>query len=340
MRSIRWLVLALCGCCLLLRAGALLAADPKPGSETAPATPPRAKPNVPAVTFGGKQFWTDELLYRQWRIQYNVLTANYRLLDESDVRQAWGTFAECRARLDQIRRDQHLPPMRGRVVILLHGLGRTRSATHGMAQYLAKTGNLSTLEFGYASTRAEVADHAKSLARVIQNLPDVDEVDFVAHSLGNLVIRRYLEDVKEQSRSKPSGPRIGRIVMLGPPNNGAHMAQLLGDNKFVIALAGPPATELGPGWPELAKHLATPDGEFGIIAGSRADQKARNPLLQGGDDLVVAVSETKLPGASDFLVLPVIHSFMMDDPKVQEATLRFLDRGYFISAEQRSPIPK
>ena len=38
--------------------------------------------------------WTDELLFDQWRIQRNVYTGNYRLLDESDVRQAWGTLAE------------------------------------------------------------------------------------------------------------------------------------------------------------------------------------------------------------------------------------------------------
>jgi pimeloyl-ACP methyl ester carboxylesterase len=298
------------------------------------------KLNVPAPTLGGKQLWTDELLFRDWRIQRNVLTANYRLLDGSDVRHAWGTFAECRNRLDQIRRDQKLPPMQGKVVILLHGLGRTRAATHGMERYLTAQSNFTVLEFGYASTRAEVADHAKSLAHVLQNLDGIEEIDFVAHSLGNLVIRHYLADANDPAQGHVPDPRIKRIVMLGPPNNGAHMAQVLGDNKLYKTLTGESGTELGPGWPGLQRHLATPDCSFGIIAGARPDQRARNPLLEGGDDLIVSVPETKLRGADDFLVLPVVHTFMMDDAKVREATLHFLREDCFVSQAKREPIPR
>ena len=97
---------------------------------------------------------------------------------------------------------------------------------------------------------------------------------------------------------------------------------------------------MGPGFAELQKHLATPACDFGIIAGGRPDETPRNPLLAGGDDLVVAMSETKLPGASDFVVLPVVHTFMMDEPRVQESTLRFLLHGYFVSEEKRQPLTK
>ena len=57
--------------------------------------------------------------------------------------------------------------------------------------------------------------------------------------------------------------------MLAPPNNGARLAQLLGDNKLFESIAGPPGEELGRHWAELEKHLATPTCEFGIIAGGR-----------------------------------------------------------------------
>ena len=36
---------------------------------------------IPLPTMGGKQFWADELFFHQWRIQRNVLTGHYRLLD-------------------------------------------------------------------------------------------------------------------------------------------------------------------------------------------------------------------------------------------------------------------
>ena len=36
--------------------------------------------NLKSPTLGGKQFWYDELVYGDWRIQRNVLTKHYRLL--------------------------------------------------------------------------------------------------------------------------------------------------------------------------------------------------------------------------------------------------------------------
>ncbi len=319
------LCIALCFC------AALRAADPPD---------PPAKPNVATPTLGGKQFWTDEVLFRDWRIQRNTITDNFRLLDENDVRRAWGSFPECCDKLDEIKRDKKLEPMRGRVVILLHGLGRTRSSTRHMAKYLAEQGHLTVLQFGYASTRGEVAEHAKSLARVVDNLSGVDEIDFVAHSLGNLVIRHYLGDEMARSQTHAANPRIKRIVMLAPPNNGAKLAQLLGDNKLFKSIAGPPGTELGSHWAEFQRHLATPPCEFGIIAGGRGEEHGHNPLLQADDDWIVAVPETKLAGAADFLVVPALHAFMMDEPKVEEATLSFLLHGYFESPERRHPLPR
>ena len=44
-------------------------------------------------TLGGRQFWSDRLVYGGWRIQENFLTGHSRLLDAGNVRRAWGTFA-------------------------------------------------------------------------------------------------------------------------------------------------------------------------------------------------------------------------------------------------------
>ena len=45
-----------------------------------------------------------------------------------------------------------------------------------------------------------------------------------------------------------------------------------------------------------------------------------------------------LAGARDFLCVPAIHTVIMDDRAVQEATLRFLEHGYFIADDTRHPI--
>ena len=86
-------------------------------------------------------------------------------------------------------------------------------------------------------------------------------------------------------------------------------------------------------------ELATP-AEFGVIAGSTRAGQGTNPLVPGDDDLIVGVEETRLPGASDFLIVAASHTFIMDKDEVRQATLSFLQHGYFISAEQRMPIPQ
>ena len=60
----------------------------------------------------------------------------------------------------------------------------------------------------------------------------------------------------------------------------------------------------------------------------------------GDDDLIVTVEETKLPGARDFAILPVVHSVMMNDANVHEYTLRFIKEGFFISSDKRAPLAR
>jgi hypothetical protein len=92
------------------------------------------------------------------------------------------------------------------------------------------------------------------------------------------------------------------------------------------------------GWDELEPRLGTPPFEFGILAGGKKDGRGYNPLLPGDDDGVVTVDSTRLAGARDFRIVPALHSFFMNDPKIHELTRRFLAHGHFESEESRQPI--
>jgi hypothetical protein len=50
-------------------------------------------PNMPWKTMGGKVFWNTLSERYGWRLQQNVFTEHYRILDPEDIRQAWGTDA-------------------------------------------------------------------------------------------------------------------------------------------------------------------------------------------------------------------------------------------------------
>jgi pimeloyl-ACP methyl ester carboxylesterase len=299
--------------------------------------PSTGRLNAPAPTLGGRQFWADELFFHDWHIQRNVFTGHYRLLDGSNVRRAWGSYDECVAKLDDVKRRQNLPAMQGPAVIVLHGLFRNPSSMRHMASYLRETGGYTVFNVAYPTTRGSVADHAAGLAKVIRGLEGIDELNFVCHSLGNLVVRHYLADHTDDEAGRAPDPRIKRMVMLGPPNQGAQMAEAFADVRLFHMVAGTSASQIAR-WKELESRLTIPRCQFGILAGGRGGAGGYNPLLNGDNDFVVSVESTRLAGATDFAVLPVVHTLMMDDAKVQEYTLRFLRHGHFISADQRHPL--
>ena len=292
-------------------------------------------------TLGGKQFWSDQLVYHDWRIQQNVLTKHHRLIDDRDFRRAAGTFDQCAAIFDGLRRSRELPTMKSRVVIVLHGLGRSRASMQGLAVHLRENVDSTVLNVAYASTRARIGEHAESLAHVIEHLPDtVERIDFVGHSMGNLVVRHYLGDLARASTpsSRHTLHRVRRIVMLAPPNAGASLAERFQKNPVFKLFWGESGREIAD-WDKLQKRLAIPACEFGILAGGKGNSVGRNPLIEGDDDFVVSVDETRLAGATDFFVVPALHAVIMDSTPAQLATRNFLENGYFISVDARQPIP-
>jgi hypothetical protein len=298
---------------------------------------------LPMPTLGGKQFWADELFFHDWRIQRNVSNEQYRLLDGKDFRYASGTFEQCRAALEAIKQRKKLPPMSGKAVVVLHGLIRSRASMDSLCRYLHEKGGYTIFNVEYPSTQADIAEHARCLRKILENLTGIEEINFIGHSMGNIVIRHCLGDFARQDPMKQPPNEAAadrralrhfhRFVMLAPPNQGAELAVTFADNVLFKSFAGDAGQQLGRDWPELEKRLATPDFEFGIIAGGKANGKGYNPLLPGDNDGTITVASTRLPGARDSVVVPVLHSFIMDNAKAKELTLRFLQTGRFTDAD-------
>lgn len=291
--------------------------------------------DVPKPTWGGSQFWSDVYILHQWRIQQRVGEDHFRLLSPKEFSHAEGTFGQCRAKLEQIKLEQNLEPMRGRAVILLHGLAATRWTMRLLAEHLEAKGQYTVVNVEYPSTRLTMSDHAKALARVVEGLPDVEQLNFVGHSMGNIVIRHYLADVQKQYGRQD--PRLGRVVMIAPPNHGSLAATRLSDSSAFKMILGRPGVQLGTEWPELESALITPPCEFGIIAGGTG-RGGFSPFHPGDDDGRISVETARLAGARDFVLVPMIHEFIANDPRTFDYVLSFLDNGYFVAEDQRVPI--
>jgi pimeloyl-ACP methyl ester carboxylesterase len=284
--------------------------------------------NLQTPTLGGKQLWTDFQWRNGWRIQQNVLTKHWRLLDPNNIRHAWGTRAACDAELNARQPGKLLPTTHA--VVLMHGLGRSSSSMKGLAKYLSDAGFGTTICLEYASSRDSISQHAAALREVIDGLPTDVRLNFVGHSMGNIVVRHAIGDWQQAGASGILN-RIEHVVMLGPPNQGASIARQLARTGVFGWVAGEGALELGKKWGELEVKLAKPPCPFGIIAGRLSESAISNPLVDGEGDFVVSVEETKLDGAADFLEVPVLHSFLMDAPQVQRAVASFLRSTKFDS---------
>ncbi|KPL10419.1 hypothetical protein AMJ85_05825 [candidate division BRC1 bacterium SM23_51] len=205
-------------------------------------------------------------------------------------------------------------------VILLHGLFRSRNSFKRLERYLAEQG-YEVVAIKYPSTQTSIEDQAAQLARVIGRLEGADKIHFVTHSLGGLIVRCYLRDHRD--------PRVGRLVMIAPPNRGALMAKMAADWFPYRILTGPAGQELIGGSGSLIAALPAPWCEFGVIAGGRGNDRGYSPLIPGDDDGSVGVGETRLEGMRDSLIVPAIHAFIADNERVKRAVVQFLRTGRF-----------
>ena len=286
-------------------------------------------PQPGAPTLGGMQFWGDVCYFQGYRIQRHVFTGHFRLLDKNNRRYQSGTIEDCQKTLKQIQAANDLHPDTGHAVIYLHGIGRTSRSMRPILNAMPKDGYVH-VPFEYPSTRVPIQQAAGYLHSLIESLTDVSRISFVVHSMGGLVVRRYLQDHRD--------PRIHRMVMLGTPNSGAELADMLKRNLIFQTVYGPAGQELVTDPNGTIGSLPTPDFEFGIIAGGKGDERGFNPLLPGDDDGTVTIASTRLAGAADFLRIPKIHSILMSDETATAAIQCFLEHGRFSMDRDQAPI--
>ena len=75
---------------------------------------PDSRFSLPKPSLDSVIRWSDQHFFHQWRIQQHIESGECRLLDEDGKTQAKGTFEECLAELESIKRQQDLQPMQAR----------------------------------------------------------------------------------------------------------------------------------------------------------------------------------------------------------------------------------
>ncbi|MDE2051628.1 MAG: alpha/beta hydrolase [Gammaproteobacteria bacterium] len=203
-------------------------------------------------------------------------------------------------------------------VIYVHGLWMPGGESLLLAHRLLREFGLQVHAFPYSAATwgmEEITAHLQDFVRSLE----VPAVHFVGHSLGGLIIYRFFERYPQQPP--------GRVVFLGSPCLESRAAVQAARLRFVSALMGPSVAD------ELLRPRErrwTFGRALGIIAGSQSIGLGQ--FLAGFEeecDGTVGVSETRLPGATDHIVLPVSHMGMLVSPRVARETGLFLRDGRF-----------
>ncbi len=148
-----------------------------------------------------------------------------------------------------------------------------------------------------------------------------DQIHFVTHSMGGILIRCYLAKVHPHN--------LGRVVMLAPPNAGSELVDKLSRFQLFQLINGPAGKQLGTEASDLPKSLGPVDYQCGIIAGNKSLNPLTSALIPGEDDGKVSTLSTQVSGMTDYLVVPHSHTFMMSQRLVIDQTAHFLNNGCF-----------
>lgn len=217
------------------------------------------------------------------------------------------------------------------VVVLLHGLGRTAASMRPLERALEEAG-YDVVNLGYPSREAPIGALADTVAAALDACCAGRRVHFVTHSLGGILVRVYAD--------RHGGARIGRVVMLSPPNAGSEIVDRLRGLAPLEWLLGPAFLQLGTDTAAVPGELGPPGFEVGVITGD----ESLNPLfswwIPGPDDGKVSVASARLEGAVDFRVVPYGHAFIMRREEVLEQVLAFLRTGRFLPEPAPAGAPR
>jgi triacylglycerol lipase len=208
-------------------------------------------------------------------------------------------------------------------VVVLHGLIVNKYFMTGISSYLKKHGY--TVHSISYPTRAKSFEKLldEHVAPFISGIP-AKKIDFVVHSMGGIMVRMYA--------LKYGAKRIGRVVMIGTPNQGSQVADFVCDMpafKWYLGDAGKSLATKG----GIHAQLPPLNFECGVIAGDnhwfRLPRNMIIPDLPKPNDGAVSVESTKVAGMKEHTVISGDHSQMVWMPSVWKMSVAFLKNGSF-----------
>jgi triacylglycerol lipase len=211
----------------------------------------------------------------------------------------------------------------GEWILLLHGSGRTPWSMKRVQMMLEAAG-YNVMNVSYPSRRHSVERLGERYLHKIlcTEVPvSAAKIHFVTHSLGGMVLRRYL--------GHHTISNLGRVVMLAPPNHGSALADSFRKHALGRWILGRAGRELGTTPNDLPQRLGPVDFPLGVIAGDVSLNPLFSRVLKGPNDGKVTVESARIEGMTDFALVHFSHTWMMWRAETLRYILAFIREGKF-----------
>ncbi len=213
-------------------------------------------------------------------------------------------------------------PLKNSITILVHGFNKNSRDMAFLEKGLGESG-FATISVDLPARFGTMDACVKALHLQVRNeIGEYQTVNFVAHSMGGLITRFYINHVQLAG--------VGKCVFIATPHNGSRLAGLAGRVPFysrIFQTLNPILPGSGFEPPPL------PEGtRLGLIAGNNDRSLLGRMFLSEQNDGRIEVSSVESKDADEFIVLPYGHKDIHHQQETLALVSNFLQKGTFVNS--------
>jgi triacylglycerol esterase/lipase EstA (alpha/beta hydrolase family) len=210
--------------------------------------------------------------------------------------------------------------MKDEITVLVHGFNKDRYDMAFLEKGLRKSG-FKTVSVNLPTTFGTLEECRHSLSLQIKNLTRKDRiVNYVAHSMGGLIIRDYINDDKQNN--------VGKCVFIATPHKGSRLADIANRIPFYSKIFRP--IEALSSGSKFSSSSLDKNIKVGLIAGNKNTNLLGKLFLSNKSDGWVEVASVKCKDADELIEVPFGHKEIHHQHKTLILVKNFLLQGTFI----------
>jgi len=209
-------------------------------------------------------------------------------------------------------------------VVLIHGYNKS---SKDMGELKKNLENLSyecvsiDLPLTFKSFEENSLIFEDKVKELVSNLNVNETLNFVGHSTGGLILRRFIADGKLSHR-------VGKCVLIATPNNGSELADIVGKKAAIFLKIFKILASLQS---EKVKQLNLDNSyniEIAAIAGNKSDLLLSR-FISDENDGMVGTKSVWYEGLRDFIILPYGHKTIHYQKETSVLIQSFFEYGRF-----------